>query len=206
MSAFPPEFAARAATLGLAGAFDAHITVAAASDAAAFAATCGELGVGCIAIELAEGRHVAQPMTASRHRGALVAVVAEVDAVHAALVARGFAVARVKLEADAALGAAATGRGYFEYHVEVVTARGELGDLGAVVAAHGGHLSRNARRPGRRFATLRVYGAARVEAERRCDQLVAALAAAGHAIAGCAREYTLYDSRIELDAGWLEPP
>jgi len=24
--------------------------------------------------------------------------------------------------------------------------------------------------------------------------------------AGIAREYTLYDSRIELDAGWLEPP
>jgi hypothetical protein len=205
--AFAAEFVTRAAALALAGEFEAHLTLAAGSDVDAFAAACRELGVGCIAIELAAGAHAAQPMTASRHRGALAGVLGEVDALHAALVARGFAVARVKLEAAAAvIDAPPVSGGYFEFHVEVATDGGGLDALAGVAAGHGAHLSRNARRAGHRFVTLRVYGAPRATAEVRLDALVAAVTAAGHAVTGCTREFTLYDSRAELDAGWLDPP
>ena len=63
----------------LAGDFEAHLTVAAGTDAEALARACEELGIGCIAIELATGAHAAQPMTASRHRGAYGDVVVEVS-------------------------------------------------------------------------------------------------------------------------------
>jgi hypothetical protein len=205
--AFAADFLAHAGALALTGEFEAHLTVPAGSDLDAFAAACRELGVGCIAIELATGAHAAQPMTASRHRGALAGVLGEVDALHAALVARGFAIARVKLEAAAAIvDAPPAGGGYFEFHVEVATEASDPMVLARVAAGHRAHVSRNARRAGHRFVTLRVYAMPRTAAEARLDALVAALTDAGHAVTGCTREYALYDSRAELDAGWLDPP
>ena len=197
------ELVARAAGTVMPRRFEAHVTVAAGSDAAAFAAACRELGVDCVAIELAAGAHAVQPMTASRHDGDWPAVVAAIARVHAGLVARGFEVVRVKVEAPAELADAPVLGGYYEFHVKL--AAGSAG-AEAIAVAHGAHVSRNARRDGTRFVTLRVYRAARADAERRLDALVAALAGGGHAIAGCIRELAIYDSRADLDAGWLEEP
>jgi len=199
VGAFSAEFVAR--QLALSGAFEAHLTVE-TTRGDAFAALCSELGVDCVAIELASGAHHAQPMTASHHRGTLAEVMIEIDALHARIEAAGFPIVRTKLEATIATDGIPTADGYFEFHVKVrVTDR--IAELASLAEAHGGRLSRNERSAGQRFVTLRSY-TDRATAEARLEALLAALA--GFERAGVVREYTVYDSRIQLDAGWLEPP
>jgi hypothetical protein len=270
VGAFTTETAARLRALALRGRFEAHLTVD-TDDAAAFDDACRALGVDCVLIALSEGAHRAQPMTASHHEGELARVLDEVDALHAALEARGLRIVRAKLEAHVEnagippsdADAAALG-GYFEYHLKVkvgVLIRGapreprdpalakedliakiralgvEVNDhmssldaedvarikravedehlakkptaaqpLRAIAVRHGAHVSANDRKPGQRFVTLRVYRASLAEAESRLAALERAIADAGFAITGTIREYTLADTRIELDAGWLDAP
>lgn len=194
------------------GTFEAHLTVetADAAQRTAFEALCTELEVKCILIELAAGVHRAQPMTSSHHRGAVAEVVAEIEALHARLARAGFAVVRVKLEAllNALPGPVAYPEtdpyGYFEFHAKVRV--DDPARLSLVCSTHGAHLSRNNRKPGspERFVTLRVYNEARQTAEARFDALLAVLADAGYPPIGMKREYTVYDGRVELDAGWLD--
>jgi len=213
MGAFSSAFVARLDRLALRGTFEAHLTVDADRPdvRAGFAALCAELGVDHVGIELPQGEHRAQPMTASYHRGELTEVVREIDALHARLVERGFAVVRVKLEAVLGTDGLPTDDGYYEFHVKVrVPELARLVDLAMIADRHDGRLSRNDRSRddsgAQRFVTLRVYRSDRAAAEARLDALVEVLRANGFAIAGTAREYTIYDSRIELDAGWLGPP
>jgi hypothetical protein len=206
--AFAPAFADR--PLAIRGGFEAHLTVD-TDRRVDFEALCGELGVDCVGIELPDGVHRAQPMTASHHRGELGVVIGEVEALHARIVAAGFTIVRTKLEALASNEGVppADDAGYFEFHVKVRVEPARLDSLAQLARASGGRLSRNDRRhdgPAQRFVTMRVYRATRAVAEAQLDTLLAALDAAGFERAGIAREYTLYDSRIELDAGWLEPP
>ncbi len=195
------------------GTFEAHLTVE-TDDRAAFEARCRTLGVKCILIELADGVHRSQPMTASHHRGELARdVVPAVTALAGALAAAGFPVIRVKLEAlaldrgvpvdDAA---AARAAGYFEFHAKVRIANdAELAPIAALCARHGAHLSRNdrtrdARGVAERFITLRAHGVGRVRAEAGFDALLAELTLP---VISTKREYTVFDGRAELDAGWL---
>lgn len=180
----------------LSGTFEAHLTVD-NTRGDAFAALCDELGVDHVAIELASGAHHAQPMTASHHRGTLAEVMVAVDALRARIEAAGFPVVRTKIEAAVDTEGLPTPDGYYEFHIKVRDGDG----LAAVVEAHGARLSRNERRAGQRFATLRSYSD-RATAEARLDALLAAIGTFESVI----REYTVYDSRIQLDAGWLEPP
>ena len=203
--AFAPAFADR--PLAIRGGFEAHLTVD-TDRKADFEVLCGELGVDCVGIELPDGAHRAQPMTASHHRGELAAVIGEVEALHARIVAAGFTIVRTKLEALASNEGVPPpdDSGYFEFHVKVRVDPDRLDELARIAHAGGGRLSRNDRRTSQRFVTMRVYRATRAAAEAQLDAMLAALDAAGFDHAGIAREYTLYDSRIELDAGWLEPP
>jgi hypothetical protein len=188
------------------GSFEAHLTVAAesAERRAAFAEVCAELGVKCVLIELARGAHRSQPMTSSHHTGTLDEVMREVDRLRARI-ATTFVVTRVKLEAEVtndgvpvdAPGAPGT---YFEFHAKLA-----LGDdietLRALCLANGAHLSNNAVEHGTRFVTMRVYEAGRDEARARFEHLLEVLAA--YAVLGTKAEFTVHDSRVELDAGWL---
>jgi hypothetical protein len=206
--AFAPAFADR--PLAIRGLFEAHLTVD-TDRRADFEALCGELDVDCVGIELPDGVHRAQPMTASHHRGELAAVIGEVEALHARIVAAGFTIVRTKLEASASNEGVppADDAGYFEFHVKVRVDPMRLDALARIARSSGGRLSRNDRHRDdlpQRFVTMRVYRATRTAAEAQLEALLAALDAAGFDRAGIAREYTLYDSRIELDAGWLEPP
>ena len=181
----------------LAGSFEAHLTVD-TDRGADFAALCTELGVDCVTIELTHGVHRAQPMTASHHRGELAVVVAEIAALQLRLESAGFVVVRAKIEAAADNPGVPLSTGYFEFHIKLRLVDG----VSAIAHAHGARLSNNGQR-GTRFVTMRVYGASREVAEAKLAALLEALAP--FEIAGVAREYTVYDSRIELDAGWLEP-
>src|SRR5688572_4652818 len=141
------------------GTFEAHLTVDAANAERrdAFAALCRELGVKCVLIELARGAHPSQPMTSSHHTGDLAAIAGEVTALHARLVAAGFPITRVKIEADvtnegisADAGVAGT---YFEFHAKVQVDT-DVGALRELCIANRAHLSRNEIERGSRFVTL----------------------------------------------------
>ncbi|MEO8700607.1 MAG: hypothetical protein ABI867_11215 [Kofleriaceae bacterium] len=204
--AFSPEVAARLAALECHGTFEAHLTVDAATPErrAAFADACARLGVACVLIELAAGDHRAQPMTSSRHHGALAGVLVEIEALHSALAAHGFAPVRVKLEADASNPGVPIDdpAAYFEYHARLaLPPDADLEALRTLCLAAGAHLSHNERSAGSRFVTLRVRDP--VRAPIAFAELVHILVAAGHTVASTKAEYTLHDDRLELDAGWL---
>jgi hypothetical protein len=205
------------------GTFEAHVTVEAADldERERFRGVCGELGVKCVLIELPEGATRSQPMTASYHRGELEQVLREVSGITRGVREAGFPVKRLKLEA------VATNRGvpdsdddvrrfppgnYFEFHVKVLLAAGaDLGALRELCARHDARLSSNAYKQdsgGRseRFVTLRLYGVGRRSAFAACDRLLAELKEAGHALGNNLREYTIYDSAVSLDAGWIDAP
>ena len=80
--------------------------------------------------------------------------------------------------------------------------------LRAQVVAHGAHLSKNARKlrsdgQAERFVTLRVYGAGRRSADDKFAALLAELEATGLPLGQRIREYTVYDSDVGVDRGWL---
>jgi len=217
-AAFSAATAERLRATACRGSFEAHLTVDAADldRRTAFEARCGELGVKCVLIELAAGVHRSQPMTASYHRGELGAVLGEIESLHAALWQSGFPVVRVKIEAAAMNPGvpitdeeAAAIDGYFEFHAKVrLPDASDVTALRELCETRSAHLSRNDRKRdehgAERFITQRVYRAGRTRAANEFDALLRDLARAGHAVVSMKREYTIYDGKLELDAGWLD--
>ena len=199
------------------GKFEAHITVIAA-DPAEFNRVCTALGVKCILIELAEGASPNQPMTESYYDGDLNVVRAEVDGLAEQFEEAGFTVLRRKIEArydaegipesdDETRGLPASC--YFEYHILVhLAAKEALKDLISCASSHHAHVSRNAKKggqgePEQRFVTLRVPRAGRKVADQRFADLLQNLGEHGFEIIDQRREFTVYDSNLDLDRGWL---
>lgn len=202
------------------GSFEAHVTVApgSAEEMRVFAASCDALGVKCVRIVLPHGVASVQPMTASYHRGTLREVQDEVNDLARALVRAGFRVTRVKIEAHGRNADVPRTReeamrlppqNYFEHHVKVVLPPGaSLDGVASVAARHDAHLSRNAnvvRSDGseERFVTLRSYHVGRDEAEARFEALLDALEGLGFPLKNRLREYTVVDSDVAVDAGWM---
>jgi len=203
------------------GVFEAHITIDAEGEEelARFVAFCHAHHVKPIYIELARGETRFQPMTGSYHHGELAAVREEVIALADAITAAGFGVTRAKIEAtgnnrdipETDAEAQETPDNYFEYHIKVrLPAAADPKPLAALAVGHGAHLSRNARkvRPdggSDRFVTLRVYDAGKATADARFAALREELGAAGHVLAEPVSEYTVYDTNLLVDDGWLPP-
>jgi hypothetical protein len=220
--AFPAAQAERLRQLPCRGTFEAHLTVQADGHERreAFRRLCAELGVKCVLIELARGVSRSQPMTASYHRGNLPDVMKEIEALHTRLWQGGFPVVRVKLEAVASNPgvpvtddeAAAGPEGYFEFHAKLRLPGGtDLEPLRVVCDRHGAHLSRNERKrdedgTAERFVTLRVYKAGRERAAAVYENLLRDLTASSFEVVSQQREFTVYDGRADLDAGWLASP
>jgi hypothetical protein len=204
------------------GTFEAHITVTAKDDETReqFRSRCHELGVKPVLIDLPEGVTPSQPMTSSYHRGTVEDAAKAAAELTRAVRAGGFAITRVKLEAVATNhGVPSDGEVasmprdcYFEFHIKLLLSpdADEL-RLKDVCRRHSSHLSRNAfktRSDGRteRFVTMRVYHAGKQTAFLRLDALTVDLTGAGFEIANIQREYSLFDSHVGLDAGWLDVP
>lgn len=205
------------------GTFEAHVTVALPGEAgmASFRAACAELDVKCIAIELPEGDTPVQPMTASFHRGELLAVQEEVVAIARALVKKGFEVTRAKIEAHGRLlgtpetdeeAERAPSTSYFEFHIKLaLPENADVAVLAQRCKAQGAQLSRNAHKlagadgVAERFVTLRAHRVGRVTAEARFAALCAEIEGAGHVVRNRIREYTVFDTNVALDRGWLTP-
>lgn len=201
------------------GQFEVHLTIRAAGTLDAFRAWCDSERCKCVRIVLARGMQVEQPMATWRCQHVVLAdVLAEATERARNLERAGFTVARVKIEADPTNeGVPLTDESallqppsnYFEHHVklrrETAAPRESLVRL---CCDHGAHLSRNAwREPAEgfeeRFVTLRSYRMGWPKSEQRLQSLLAALSAADECVIEVESEYTVHDSNLALDAGWL---
>ncbi len=211
------------ATQVVEGTFEAHITVEANTPQSheQFRQVCEQLAVKPVLIELSDGELPSQPMTGSYHRGTTQDVSREVAAIAKSLRNVGFPITRVKLEAVATndgipesdTEARAFPPGcYFEFHIKLsLTPNTNYSTLGEVCNRFEARLSRNAFKQfaeghAERFVTLRTYGVGRQSAFARLEELESALLSAGFVVVNRQREYSLFDSHVELDTGWLEPP
>lgn len=202
------------------GHFEAHLTVRVGDPAAAdrFVAWCRGRGLKCVRIVLARGQSTDQPMATWRRAATtLSAVMTEADLLAGDAAGAGFAVVRVKVEADprnADVPVADTDAvahdpaNYFEHHVKLRRPAAAPRDaLSAACERHAAHLSRNAFRDGgdaeERFVTQRAYGVGRDTAAARLGRLLADLRRLGETVAEHESEYCVYDSNLRLDAGWL---
>jgi len=156
----------------------------------------------------AYGNHPEQPMLTFWYRGDEVfETCAKVEGI---LKAKGLTTLRRKIEGvgSDATPDVAEGDHYFEYHFKVpVEGEAEWERLAGVCAPHGAHLFFNAfSRSGVKVPviTLRHYDCTRVDSLAKLDLLVAAISEAGFAPAKeVEREYSVVDTNVELDSGWL---
>lgn len=219
----PPErqLEAQLCHLQMNGTFEAHITTAIESktEQERFRQLCHALGVKCVVIELPQGDLRQQPMTASYHRGPIAQVVTDVVHLTQSIRQEHFPIARLKLEAVATNNGIPETEGelsafpptcYFEHHIKLLLDPGtDFGELDAICQKHQAHLSSNALKQQsngtqERFLTLRHYHTGRIQSFDRLERLTEDLKSAGFQIAGKLREYSLFDSRVALDAGWIE--
>lgn len=203
------------------GDFEVHITVQTANHLLLdrFRDWCGEQGFKCVRIVLARGEHTEQPMATWRCRATHLPAAVEEAQGHATDLAHiGIPVVRVKVEAAPdnaevpvrdADAVDHEPENYFEHHIKVRRSTLASRDrLFGVCEEHGAHLSRNAfRQPAQgeeeRFVTLRSYGVGRRTSEQQLQRLLLALHELGEQIVEHESEYCVYDSNLNLDAGWL---
>jgi non-canonical purine NTP pyrophosphatase (RdgB/HAM1 family) len=206
-----------------AGTFEAHVTVGlgGGTGIGAFRAACAELGVKCISIELPDGETRVQPMTASFHRGELLEVQREVLALAGELVKKGFSVARTKIEAHGRLHLApetdeealrGPSTSYFEFHIKLaLPPEIDVASLAERFEEIGAHLSRNAHKArgedglAEHFVTVRAHGVGRTTAEARFACVCEEVARRGLVVRNRIREYTVFDTNVGLDRGWIDP-
>lgn len=202
------------------GHFEVHLTAQTNTPAVTdrFAGWCRDRGLKCVRIVLDRGATADQPMATWRRSSAVLsAVVEEANRLAADATTDGFAVVRVKVEADPhtadvpladADAVAHHPKNYFEHHVKLRRAPDAPRDaLLTVCDRHAAHLSRNAFRDGgdgeERFVTQRAYGVGRDTAAARLGRLIDDLRGLGEEVVEHEFEYCVYDSNLQLDAGWL---
>ncbi|KAL3899087.1 MAG: hypothetical protein SGPRY_012707, partial [Prymnesium sp.] len=213
------------------GLFELHITVATPSaeqgGLGSFREACGLCGVKAVVIQNerpgceGEGGLPPQAMTASYVRGGLAQAHRAAFSLSRRLAGMGFDIVRVKVEAtfshpgvprNKAEAAALSPHNYFECHTKLsLPSPSDRASLLALLSPHGARLSRSALRVlggGRehRFVTLRMYEEGREGAAAKVEALCASLLAGGYEIVSTIREYAVYDSNVQLDAGWIDPP
>lgn len=202
------------------GEFETHITVRADTPNRldALQDWADELSLKFHFIVLDRGLTPMQPMVTRKGRGDLTGELAAAGKLSGRLVAKGFDVTRMKVEAAPGnIGIPETdgdalrheGR-YFEHHVKLLfDPDANTESVNAIAAEHGARLSRNARRvraDGRaeRFVTQRCHAVGRVTARNRLDSLVAVLQAGEYSIQSIEEEYVVLDTAPSMDAGWID--
>jgi hypothetical protein len=197
----------------VAGLFEVHVTVQEAA-VERFRSLCEELGrLKVIQIELGGPARQRQLMTASYHSARSIAEAQKIAFGLARVIGREFAIERVKIEALCHNeGVPENGdypsSCYFEFHAKLLLDPAQIPQLLPLCAAHAAHLSRNALKAvgtrEHRFVTQRIYGVGRGEAVGRFEACTAALVAAGFEIVSRQREFSVYDTNVNLDAEWLD--
>lgn len=175
-------------------------------------------GLKTLHIVLDQGQSASQPMLTRHSRGVLSSELKIAQELAEQLQARGIMVTRIKIEAapfnqdvpqtdaDALRHSA---NQYFEHHVKLLLDDdANIVDLSRLAKRHQAHLSRNAlhvREDGRqeRFVTQRCWRVGRSTAELRLTELTDELTQTGWAIVDIEAEFVVYDSNLDVDAGWI---
>lgn len=203
------------------GEYETHLTVTLpeGEQTADLCAWAQERGLKFTHIVLECGTNVSQPMLTKHAHGVFADVMRSADQIRNALTRDGFVVTRVKIEAapwnaevpkSVAEGLAPTPGRYFEHHIKLLlppTANKEA--LVNVAQRYHAHLSRNARKQRadnyqERFVTQRCVGVGRGEAHQQLQQLLQHLTPFGYEILDVEEEFVVYDSNLQLDAGWIQ--
>jgi hypothetical protein len=202
------------------GDFEVHLTVRCTDYVERFRDWCAAEGCKCVWIMLARGVHPNQPMATWRRQGTVLSsVLAEAIRFAQRLDSAGFAIVRLKIEVDPSNNdVPATDDAarllppgnYFEHHVKLKRPAGATCErLVDACTGLGAHLSRNAwRQPEagmeERFVTLRASGVGRNESFQRLQHLLEVIDSVGESVLDIESEYTVYDSNLAIDAGWLQ--
>lgn len=211
--------------------FEVHITVADDHNRGAevFKEDCRKLGVKAILIELESGRPVHgifQYQTGFWAAGSFDEILRLIDEHSSALQQQGWRVVRQKCEVTPSLLPGHINcpienedlekfppQNYFEFHVKLEIPTDKRDEQMAVirqlVEKHRAHLSRNAFKSfsdcEHRFVTQRVYRKGQREAYAIIDAFVADALATSLNVVQVQREYAVYDTNVDYDAGWVEP-
>jgi hypothetical protein len=169
-------------------------------------------------IVLLGGEHPSQPMITRHSSGRLQNSYAEAKRIAEQMRSMGAEVLRIKIEMDADNPAAPANTGdamlcppacYFEHHIKLLLPAGqEHTALLNVAERHGARLSRNVLRHREdefeeRFLTQRLYRRGRDTAASVLDGLKVELEEKSFTILEVEAEYVVFDSNIDLDAGWI---
>ena len=158
-------------------------------------------------------------MTASYHHGTFKDVLQQINQIADKIISADFEVTRIKIEAmvsnqDIPMSDIKAQKlsksNYFEFHVKAILSASEnLEALKKYCLQHNAHLSKNAFKKlidgkQERFITMRVYGLGYKSAQTRFDNLILYLKSKGFKLSQQQREYTVFDSNLNLDAGWTD--
>lgn len=202
------------------GVYEIHVTVAPTEQIEQFKSSVIAWGAKPVLIELPQGSLVPlQPMTAHYVRGTEAEAREQATALASCLEGAGFEVTRVKIEANYKNAGVPTTdeeaskfpENYFEFHVKVLTeneAHETRQQVSEVSQRYNAHFSRNAfSKTGgteERFLTSRLYGCGLARAMVHWESLCEALKGVpGVQLSNRLYEYTVYDSKVALNAGWI---
>jgi hypothetical protein len=203
------------------GTFESHLTISAnhLDEIQRFREFCERERCKFVWIELPRGETPSQPMTSRYHRGLLHGILEQVDQLQHQLTKEHFVISRTKVESVALnVGVPVTQSeidafpvsSYFEFHIKLQLQPGyNQSDLETICRSHDAHVSRNVLKVSadgfeERFLTRRIYGKGRDDAFHDHEELLSALKEAGFTIMHQVREFAIYDSAIEIDAGWID--
>ncbi|HEX8251467.1 MAG TPA: hypothetical protein VF599_25055 [Pyrinomonadaceae bacterium] len=175
-------------------------------------------GLKCLHIVLEQGEVCSQPMLTRRTTGKLTGEIDAAESLKNLLIADGFTVSRIKIEAapwneDVPQSAAEIVRysplRYFESHTRIICDK-ETDKIVLIetVTKHSAHLSRNALRRREdgleeRFITQRCRTGGYAESLSQLNALLREIRGLGYTVIDVEEEYVVYDSNLEIDAGWI---
>jgi len=203
------------------GIFESHITISNGPGVEAiFQTQCKETDCKCVMIQLPTGVTHEQLMSSRYHRGSFLSVEKEVFSLAATFAKAGLKITRAKIEAmfsntgvpqsnQEAL--CLSPENYFEFHLKVAVEEKSLKQLQEICSQYSAHLSKNAFKllsDGKtlHFVTQRIWTTGAIDAFHTFSKLKEFIEENGFITMGLMREYSLYDSNIKLDSGWIDKP
>lgn len=200
--------------------YELHITVICEEARLAdFQQTCSALGAKGLLIVLPKGEHQRQVQSGFHKYGSMAEVFDILKTQQDSFTKAGFTVVRSKVELKLGTsfskcvpllsGICPNGQ-YFEFHLQVRLHYDRLAELEKVSSRHNAHLSRNAYKTDKelglvwQFLTLRFHDLGLDASQDRFHALRESLLASNFEVVKTESEYAIYDSNVNVDAGWAE--
>lgn len=178
-------------------------------------------GLKCLHIVLNRGVTASQPMLTRHGWGDITGELRTAYNICQSLNAEGFSVTRIKIEAapwnqgvpqsNVEILHHSSDR-YFENHIKLLLEpSAKILTLAELAERHSAQLSRNVLRirsddRHEQFVTQRCINVGRVEARQQLQALLDEIASLGYPFIEVEEEFVVYDSNLEIDAGWIQSP